>query len=536
MSNVIIENPGFGTKTSLIRKIFSRPGAFAFFGSFIAGFFTHLFVFTNLIPNSDGIRKIYDTQQMTISGRWFLHYASMFHKYIEAPALIGFLSLLFISLAAYLTAESLSVRNKYAAFGAGVLMAVFPATAYTYLYTFTASAYFFGLLLAVAGVYATVRFRFGFIPGAILLAASIGTYQIYVAAAAALAVIFLIREILRKDSKVSEVLRYAARLAGFGLLGGGLYYAILKIMLAVKGLELLSYKGMNEFTFADIPKNILGCFGDTFGYFFRISEPNQYSTPLHVGLNILLASLLIIFVIIIIFRSKAYRSPAKIVILIILAAVFPIAADFSYVLGMSGEITQTMRYPLVFALLLPLCAFEGIEGFFKKAVSAVLSVLLAAGVIGSALFCAQIDNIVYTAAATAHRATESFCTRLVLRVESLEGYTPDMPVYIIGSFPTELYHSDIEIYSLTANYSAPKDSVLELNKHIYGYLNDWLNVPWDKPSEDDMIALSDSAEFKRMPLYPADGSVAISDGRVIVKLAETYTPMRDFEISYENRR
>ena len=51
-----------------------------------------------------------------------------------------------------------------------------------------------------------------------------------------------------------------------------------------------------------------------------------------------------------------------------------------------------------------------------------------------------------------------------------------------------------------------------------------------------MIAISHSQEFRDMPLYPAQGSVRVLDGRVVVKLQEEYTPKSDFEIAYENRR
>ena len=72
----------------------------AFLCCFAAGFFAHLFAFTNIIPNSDGISRVSDPQQMTVSGRWFLHYATMWNGYIQAPAVIGFFSLLFLSLSA----------------------------------------------------------------------------------------------------------------------------------------------------------------------------------------------------------------------------------------------------------------------------------------------------------------------------------------------------------------------------------------------------------------------------------------------------
>ena len=72
----------------------------AFLACFIAGYLIHLFAFTNIIPNSDGLSRVFDPQQMTVSGRWFLHYASALNDFTQMPAVIGLLSLLFLSLAA----------------------------------------------------------------------------------------------------------------------------------------------------------------------------------------------------------------------------------------------------------------------------------------------------------------------------------------------------------------------------------------------------------------------------------------------------
>ena len=51
-----------------------------------------------------------------------------------------------------------------------------------------------------------------------------------------------------------------------------------------------------------------------------------------------------------------------------------------------------------------------------------------------------------------------------------------------------------------------------------------------------MLSVSKTRTFRDMPLYPADGSVAVLDGRVVVKIQEEYTPKSEFEIAYENRR
>ena len=78
--------------------------------------------------------------------------------------------------------------------------------------------------------------------------------------------------------------------------------------------------------------------------------------------------------------------------------------------------------------------------------------------------------------------------------------------------------------------------MLTLNKHIYYYLSSWLNFPVEELPEETMQAISDSPEFQSMPLYPAQGSVQVLDGRVVVRMQEEYTPKTDYEIAYENRR
>ena len=137
----------------------------AFVCCFLAGYIVHLFAFTNILPNADGVSRVSDPQQMTISGRWFLHYATAWNGFLQAPAVIGFFSVLFLSLASGLTVSLLRVRSALIGGLIGALMIVFPSVAFTYLYLFTASAYCFGILLAVLAVWLTARCRFGILPG-----------------------------------------------------------------------------------------------------------------------------------------------------------------------------------------------------------------------------------------------------------------------------------------------------------------------------------------------------------------------------------
>ena len=78
---------------------------------------------------------------------------------------------------------------------------------------------------------------------------------------------------------------------------------------------------------------------------------------------------------------------------------------------------------------------------------------------GVTLYSANINNLLYTAADQAHRATLSYATRLLTRIESCPGYTGEEEVLIIGSFPTDRIYADIESYALVDHYSVPRDTV-----------------------------------------------------------------------------
>lgn len=532
------------TKTSALERWKAIPAAMkaAFLCCFVGGFFAHLFAFTNIIPNADGLSRVSDAQQMTISGRWFLHYATMWNGYFQSPAVIGFLALVFLSLAAVLVVKLFRVQSPLLGGLCGLLMSVFPSVAFTFLYMFTASAYFFGMLLAVVAVYLAARYRFGFLFAAIPLACAIGTYQAYLAVAVSLSLLYVILYGLESGHGFKQTLVTGLKFLAFLVLGLLLYYGILKIFLAVKQLTLLDYKGIASLLggsagLSGFATLIVETYQKFFAYFFTNSFA-VYTTPVAVAANVaLLAVGLWAFVEVIIKNDCASRLGAF-VLSLILCLLLPLALNLTV---MMGDAMPIMRYAMVFAYLFVLILVDratakrdaeqgrSTRQTALRLAATVFSVFLA-------LISFNVINIAYTVSATAHRATESFATRLVERVETTPGYENGMEVIVIGGFPSSVYYNDVDAFAVVEDYSDDSSSVMPLNKHIYYYLNDWMNVQWPEPDEELMIAISDSDEFKAMPLYPSDGSVKIIDGRVVVRLADHYRPKKAYEIAYENRR
>ena len=514
----------------------------AFLACFVSGLLIHLFAFTNIIPNSDGLSRVFDPQQMTVSGRWFLHYASILNSFTQMPALIGVLSLVLLSLAAAGVVAVLSFHSRALSAFAGVLMAAFPCLGYTFLYMFTASAYCLAILLAVLAVYLTKKGGWlRSLAGCVLLALSMGVYQAYAALAVALSLLAVFRACLNPRSDLRKTARMGFRFVGCLTLGAALYYGVLQIFLAVKDLELLDYLGMNQagggYPVAQLPGLILSVYKQVFVFFFWPNGSNPFTTPVLAVLDLLLLLLAAACLLAAVLRRKLWREPWRMAGAVILAALLPLAAGFAQIISPFSDATPIMKYAYVCVYLAVLLTADLGLSFLPRprggmAAAGALAVCLA----GVTLYSANINNLLYTASAQAHRATLSYATRLLARIESCPGYTGKEEVLIIGSFPSDRIYADIPSYALIDHYSADRDTAAPLNKHIYYYLNDWLNVPIPEPEEETMIAVSQSEEFQSMPLYPADGSVQLLDGRVVVKLQEEYTPKSSYEAAYENRR
>lgn len=515
-------------------------GKAAFFSCLIAGYLVHLYAFTNLIPNSDGLSRVFDPQQMTISGRWFLHYASVLNNFTQMPAAIGLLSLLSLSLAAACAVVLLGIRGRVAAGLAGAVMAAFPCLGYTFLYMFTASAYCLAILLAVLSVWLAKRGGVGWLLGTLSLACAMGTYQAYVTVAIALSVLAVLRETLDPDATFGGTLRLGGRLAGSLAAGAVLYYVILLLFLRVKNLELLSYLGMDAassgYPFAQLPRLIFTAYKQVVSFFFVPGGADGFANRWMVLLDLAALALGLAFFLACMRKKELWREVWRPVGAAAMAALLPLGINFGQILSPYSVPTPLMKYAFVAVYLAVLMLADRTDRpprFVKSQNLAAAAPLWAVLLL---LFCLNTNNLLYTASAQAHRATESYVTRLLARVEDCPGYRPGMELVIIGSIPAAQIYAQIDSYAQVDHYSVPQNTVTLLNKHIYYYLNDWLNVPAAEPDEETMLSVSHSPAFNAMPLYPQDGSVQVLDDRVVVKLQERYTPKSDFEIAYENRR
>lgn len=508
----------------------------AFFSCFITGYLVHLYAFTNTIPNSDGLSRVFDPQQMTIAGRWFLHYTTLPNDCTQMPAAIGFLSMLFLGLAAALVVDLLRMRSRALAGAVGAVMAAFPSMGFTFLYIFTASAYCIAIFLAVLSVWLAKRGRLGFILGVMALAMSMGAYQAYVTVSIGLAILVVLREIMDPEADFRGTLNLGLRLMAYLALGAVAYFVTLQIFLYVKDMELWSYLGMDSasgsYPFAQLPSLILRSYKEVISFFFIPGAADSFTTTWMAILDVLALLLGAALFFNRMVQKGLLKEVWRPVTALVLLGLLPLGINFAQILSPLSVPTPLMKYSYVLVYVAVLLIADLNDNLTKKSCLVPVTALWTALLL---VFCLNLNNLLYTISGQAHRATESYITRMMTRVEDCPGYQRGMEVAIIGTIPADQLRSQVESYAKLDHYSIPLNSIVPLNKHIYYYLEDWLNIPLSMPSEEVMISISDSQAFQDMPLYPEQGSVQVLDGRVVVKLQEQYRPKSQYEIDYESR-
>ena len=268
------------------------------------------------------------------------------------PALIGFLSIVFLSLAAAAAVLTLGLHSRTLSALAGVLMAAFPCLGYTFLYMFTASAYCLAILLAVLSVWLAQKGGWPrSLAACLLLALSMGIYQAYAAVAVSLSVLAVLRACLDHRAGWKDTLRLGLRLMGVLAAGAALYYGLLQLFLSVKGLELLSYLGMSQagggYPVAQLPRLILSAYKQVLVFFFLPGSSSPFTTPVLVLLDLLALALGALFCFTALTRRSLWKQPWRPVGGLVMVALLPLAAGFAQVIAPFSDATPIMKYAYV---------------------------------------------------------------------------------------------------------------------------------------------------------------------------------------------
>jgi len=511
------------------RKVWQKIPAHVkvtFFAAMIIGFLTHAFMLTNKFVNYDDIDQLFSTMHHGFLGRWFLWFPAAFSSSWAMPWVGGLLGMLYLAVAACFISVLLRVKTPVYCILLAALIQVFPVVACTFAFMNCADGFFFAVMLNCIAVYVTVRYRFGFCAGIVLLTCALGIYQAYFTVAAGLFVAILIFELLRGEKTKRVLLRgalYVLTLAA----AMAAYFVMVQL---TAGDTLRAYRGIHEMgqiRFSDIPTLIYHAYVDVLECFLR----NRYTDqPFEMRyLFLLLAGVTGGLLIWLTVRKKIYRDIGRLVTLGILIALFPLAINVVHVMqGIEYQVYIMMVYGLVLA---PIFCLEILqvaneetekEKFKLTTIASWVAILsLAFCVYGYWIRC----NQAYFKLHMVYEQGYAYSNTLLTRIQSTEGYTGEEEIIFVGR--PQFGYGIPALNELHRMVGIP-DSIPEYysfttylryylgNTQTIHHLGQW---PTTSITLEDLVETGLWQVFETMPFYPADGSILRLEDQILVRFS-----------------
>lgn len=511
----------------------------AFWTVFFLGLMIHLPVMIGDYPNHDGLASMYFSQNMITSGRWFLSAACGLSSYFALPWITGVLSLIFLGIGAAALVDFLEIKSEPAILLISGLLVSFPALASTYAYLFTADGYCMAIGLSFLAVTFTKKWEWGFIPGGICLAFSMGIYQSYLSFAILLSMYGILTVFLYEESvkrKAGKILHYLY----MGLWGTGLYYVMLQILLKVQGKELDTYQGISGMAAAGglaPAERLQRAYSDFFAFTGngKVLYNNVISFAACVILGVTAAVLVVRLAV-----RRGYLKKWYFYFICLIMLLF-VPAAFNVVLLISPEVTYhlLMRYQwcLIPILLLAFLYRFGflhteLSGQFSpfhrrdpetlKRPSVICNILMQWAVFVSAavliLHYGVTDNIAYSNLQKKYEKTYAYCLRLADRMEQTEGYHTGMPVAMTGVQNREnLPETDIT-GAVTGNMIGMSgDYLLYTDTNYQAFMKYYLGVTIELVPDEEMERIYRTKEYQELNSFPEEGSMRVVDGILYIK-------------------
>lgn len=504
------------------RRFFHRDTfVYVLVSTVIFGFAVHGYAYFNLLYSHDSllVNQGRDAGQMIGVGRFSVPLYLKFRGDFYPPALVGMLSLLFLASAIYIAVRLLSLRDKpMICLLCGVLTSSITLTLINATYIKDADVYMLALLLGAAGVYLCARFRYGLAAGAVLLCLSMGLYQAMFQAAVFLAMIWVLRRILER-AEVKEILLSGLKAVGMLLLGLILYAVAVQLAVRVTGQPLIdSYNGLGGIGQFGSLSDILRLLAETYCYpFLCLLKPEIFHSRWMALLNCLLlvlaAALLVRLAVVRRIRGWNAALLAAVVLLM------PFGMNVVYFIS-KGVVHLVMIFSfylfyVLLAMLLEMSRQEeaaGWQEFPRRILRCAVPCVLAALILNSAIYA----NSAYLKKHLEYQTTLSTMTRIVDRIEQLEGYVSgETPVAIMGSLAdSRISRGRDGLGRMTGTGLLGTFSVTYETTYSW-YFDQILSYPIT------LVGLSEEAraEADGMPSFPAAGSCRMVDGTAVVRLS-----------------
>lgn len=524
------------------------PVRWTFALTILAGILTHFYNMSNKFFNYFEMGNIFSEmpfwQGDTVAlGRWFMPVATNLFTSFSMPVFNTLISLLYVALSASLIVDLLEIRSRAYGVLFGIVFVTFPGLTCVLSYGVNCDEITLALFLSILSAYAFYKWKFGFLWGAVFLCFSLGAYQPYMSATIGVVYMMLFLKAFREKNDWKSFLLQACKAAGMLVAGFILYYAVLKLAIAVTGVSLSDYHGVDSMT-SFTPKGLAKGLVYTYGYFLSYFFTTVYTFTIdRIVCNIIGA---VAFLGILVRRLQVNRMDGtggteekkagekktdrcSNLLLLLLFAFLPLGVNAApFLMGdrVGAGVDRYMIFSLMFlwALLLAMldeCKHEKVTFVSIKKKNLVQwagGLAVAATVISGFLIC----NQAYHRMEAMTETTGALLNRIAARMEAHPQWNREIPVYFVNcrALVNQNYAVELPEYDKIQNMPGTFLRSSYSEEAVVDYLEVYLHFPVQEATPEQREAVENSPAFARMESYPAESSVQVIDGIMVVKISE----------------
>jgi len=515
-----------------LEKIFSHwwnkqpvTAKVALFSGFIIGFISHIFIYTNRYFGDHDVGLHFSIEPMRQTGRWFNTIINRLSYGYIMPLIVGIFVTLFLSLSAFYICKIFNIEKKMSAILISALLTTFPSIAFTNLFLYDSANYHFGVLLAVFAVYITLKYKIGFVIGAILLMFTLAIYQSKYNIAFALCVFYLIKLALDRDFSFKNIKTLILKFFLMSALGGLMYAISLAISFQRHNMTFGGHRGFSPDSVASRLLSISGFISELSRTYREFV--NSFRGSIYIVVNpllyayLILAGLASVLLFCVVIKCNIHRQPLRLLFILGLLFLIPFASNFAGFLAINT--VGTMIYPFVLTIVAFVILFDCHGGGAMRSVMVICVLFISANYVIS-------NNAFYLRAFFFNQTLTSINTRISDRIDSFLPLIESRPrqVTYFGSLPNEYFPYSPPFFNehgtrhggraLSHNpFILPRGDAAWRRDVFVRNLQGLHGINLNSlPDGSERNEIQEYLLTSNMPVWPAEGSVAIINDVIVI--------------------
>ena len=517
-------------------KWFDTNKRIAFIVALVVGIIAHITMITETIMSQDGLWNSMEyfrpgDWEITL-GRWGIEIIERLTQFIAIPTINTVFCLVMVAMTAVFIVDLLDLKSKISVIFTSLALVLTPTLVVTLLYIYTSFAYCFNFLISTLVIWFLYKFKhkkLGFALAALCFMFSLSIYQSYIGVTVGLCIIVSILDLL-KNKDIKEVFKNIGKAILVAIIGGILYIFATQIILNISNLEISNYKNAESISITGIFTSLKDTFIQTYMDFFMFFFGNDivvnanYTRGLIYGVFF---AMLIVGIIVAVSNLKEENIKlkiGKIALILLFTTLLPVGLNVIDILVVGNTMYALTAVQMILVIPFAFAIFELLNKFILVKWIAILSCF---GVMWTYYLA---DNTSYAALKLSYNQAYSSTMRVMDRIETTPGYTKDMPILFGGIIGNNNYPRRSSLYAYTVG------SIVN-NTVFHGPYGSAMGT-WDKflkifygldvrmCTAEEYYNIVTGKEYKEnMECFPAESSVKIMNGIVVVKLdEEPYLP------------